>query len=72
MYQFTGTGGWNSYYFKTRLTIDSKVISHTMSHPGYTRYAGNFGLWQGNLGAATHKIVVQYVNSYRTESRPET
>ena len=62
MYQFAGqSSDYNDhYYFKTRLAINSAVVSHTMSHPSYTRYAGNYGLWQGYLRAATHKIVVQY------------
>ena len=73
MYQFAGQSSDNNanYYFKTRLAINSAVVSHTVSHPGYTRYAGNYGLWQGYLSAATHKIVVQYSTNRLTKSLPE-
>ena len=73
MYQFTGqSSDKNShYYFKMRLTINPIVLSHTASHPGYTVYAGNFGLWQGYLSAATHKIAVQYSTKCLTKSLPE-
>ena len=37
IYQFSGqTFGDTSYYFKTRLTINSAVVSQTSSHPSYT------------------------------------
>ena len=70
MYQFAGKSSDNNshYYFKMRLTINSIVLSHTAFHPGYTLYTGNFGLWQGYLSAATHKIAVQYSTNRLTES----
>ena len=72
MYQFSGqSSSSNHYYFKMRLTINSKVISHTVSHPGYTQYTGNFALWQGYLSPTTHKIAVQYSTNYLTKSTPE-
>ena len=72
IYQFTGqSSGSTSYYFKMRLTINSAVVSHTSSHPGYTQFAGNFALWQGHLGVATYKIAVQYSTNRLTQSRPE-
>ena len=45
-----------------RLTINPIVLSHTASHPGYTVYAGNFGLWQGYLSADTHCNTVPIVS----------
>ena len=73
MYQFAGQSSDNDslYYFKMRLTINSIVLSHTASHPGYTVYTGNFGLWQGYLSAATHRIAVQYSTNRLTKSLPE-
>ena len=72
MYQITSqSSGDTSYYFKTRLIINSAVVSHTSSHPGYTKFSGNFALWQGHLGVATHRIAVQYSTNQLTRSRPE-
>ena len=72
MYQFAGKTANNSddYYFKTRLTIRSAQKRHTVSHPGYTVYASNFGLWQGYLSAAIHKIALQYSTNRLTKSTP--
>ena len=71
MYQFAGKSVDNyRYYFKTRLTINSTLQSHTTSHPGYTLYASTFGLWQGYLSAATHRIAVQYSAPRLTRSIP--
>ena len=71
MYQFAGKSfDNNNYYFKTRLTINSALQSHTASHPGYTVYASNFDLWQGYLRAATHRIAVQYSANRLTKSEP--
>ena len=72
MYQFAGKSSDNHsvYYFKTRITINSTVVSHTASHPGNTLYAGNFGLWQGYLHASTHRIAVQYSSNRLTKSEP--
>ena len=72
MYQFAGKTADDSddYYFKTRLTIRSAQKRHTASHPGYTVYASNFGLWQGYLSAATHKIALQYSANRLTKSTP--
>ena len=72
MYQFAGKTADNSddYYFKTRLIIRSAQKRHTASHPGYTVYASNFGLWQGYLSAATHKIALQYSANRLTKSTP--
>ena len=72
MYQIAVKSSDNNhvYYFKTRLTITSALKGHTASHPGNTLYASNFGLWQGYLSAATHKIVVQYSTNLLTRSTP--
>ena len=72
MYQFTGKSfsNDNGYYFKTRLTINSALQSHTASHPGNTVYASNFGLWQGYLSATIHQIAVQYKANRLTKSAP--
>ena len=72
IYQIAGKSSDNNhvYYFKTRLTINSVLKSHTASHPGNTLYASNFGLWQGYLRAATHKIAVQYSTNRQTISVP--
>ena len=72
MYQFSGKSSDNNpfYYFKTRLTINSALQSHTASYPGYTVYASNFALWQGYLSKATHRIAVQYSTNRLTRSEP--
>ena len=72
MYQIAGKSSDNhhNYYFKTRLTLNSTLVSHTASHPGDTLYASNFGLWQGYLSEATHKIVIQYSTNRLTRSVP--
>ena len=72
MYQIAGKSSDNHhvYYFKTRLTFNSTLVSHTVSHPGNTLYASNFGLWQGYLSEATHKIVIQYSTNRLTRSVP--
>ena len=73
MYQFAGQSSNSnpSFYFKMRLAINSTILSHTASHPGFTVYASNFGLWQGYLSAATHKIAVQYSANRHTKSLPD-
>ena len=45
MYQHTGYGLQNNYYFVTRIKINAVVEKHATSHSGYARYYGNFGLW---------------------------
>lgn len=64
MYQFSGHGG--NAYIVMRLSIDSVVQPHTVSLTGNTRYAGNFGLWQGSLNSGNRKIVLQYRSSANT------
>jgi len=47
--QFSESSG-NSHIVM-RLSIDSVPQKHTLSLTGDTIFAGNFGLWQGPLGA---------------------
>ena len=63
MYQYTGEGQRDDYYFALRIKINSVVKKHTVSHPGYTKYYGGFGLWQGSLNAGSHTIVVENRNN---------
>ena len=66
MYEFAGSGG-NSYIVM-RLSIDSVAQSHTASLTGNTRYAGNFGLWQGSLNSGSHDVALEYRASAKTEN----
>ena len=62
MYQFTGEGQRDDYYFVLRIKINSVVKKHTATHSGYTKYYGGFGLWQGSLNAGSDTIVVEIHN----------
>ena len=69
MYQFSGQGPNNvNLYTPLRIKINSIIQKHTVSHPGYSRYMGNFGLWQGSLTAGTTTIVIEYRSSYAITS----
>jgi len=70
MYQYTGKGQHNNYFFVERIKINSTVQKHTVSHSGYTIFYGGFGLWQGSLGSGNHDIVVEYRNSGPTKNEP--
>ena len=50
------------------LSIDSVAQPHTVSLTGNTRYAGNFGLWQGPLNSGTHDVALEYRASAKTEN----
>ena len=68
MYQHTGSGPKNDYYFVTRIKINSDIQKHTRFHSGYATYNDNFGLWQGSLNSGTHTILLEYRNRYATKS----
>jgi len=70
MYQHTGYGPQNDYYFVTCIKIGSVIEKHTVHHSGLTKYYGNFGLWQGSLNSGTHTILVEYRNRYTAKSEP--
>ena len=70
MYQHTGYGPKDDYYFATRIKINSAIQKHTMTLSGDARYHGNFGLWQGSLDSGTYKILVEYRNKYATKNNP--
>ena len=70
MYQHTGYGPKDDYYFVTRIKINSDLQKHTMHHSGYTKYNGNFGLWQGSLNSGTQNILVEYRNRYTAKTDP--
>ena len=70
MYQYTGYGLRDDYFFVTRIKINTAVEKHTTYHSGYTRYYGNFGLWQGSLNSGTHAILVEYRNRDATKNDP--
>ena len=70
MYQYTGYGLIDNYFFVTRIKINTVVEKHTTFHSGYTRYYGNFGLWQGSLDSGTHTILVEYRNRAATKNNP--
>ena len=71
MYQYTGYALRDDYYFVTRIKINTAVEKHTTYHSGYTRYYGNFGLWQGSLNSGTHAILVEYRNRAETKNQPQ-
>jgi len=71
MYQYTGKGQHDSYYFVLRIKINSVVQKHMVSHSGYTKYYGGFGLWQGLLDSGSHTIVVEYRNNGPSLSDPQ-
>ena len=66
MYQYSGYGG--DSYVVMRLSIDSVTQKQTVSLTGDTRYAGNFGLWQGSLNAGVHNSTLEYRSPVRTEN----
>ena len=70
MYQYSGYGLIDNYFFVTRIKINTVVEKHTTFHSGYTRYYGNFGLWQGSLNSGTHTILVEYRNRAATKNNP--
>ena len=69
MYQYTGQGHQNNYYFVNCTKMNSAIQKHTVYHSGYSLYYGNFGLWQGSLNAGTHTILVEYRNNGKTTSK---
>ena len=72
IYQFSGEGVDNQYFFTPmRVTINNAIQKHTVTHPGFSQFIGNFGLWQGSLSSGTHKIVVQYRSSHPATSAPQ-
>ena len=64
MYQYAGYSGNN--YIVMRLSIDSVPQKHTVSITGDTKYAGNFGLWQGLFNSGAHKITFDYRTPAKT------
>jgi len=69
MYQYAGLS--ENSHVVMRLSIDSVAQKHTASLTGDTKYAGNFGLWQGSLSSGTHKVTLDYrspANSHNTVS----
>ena len=58
MYQYSGYGLRDDYYFVTRIKINSDIQKHSIHHSGFTKYNSNFGLWQGSLNSGTYAIVV--------------
>jgi len=69
IYQFSGVGAVDpNFYIAMRVTINNAIQKHTVTHPGYSQYIGNFGLWQGSLDSGTHKIVIQYRSSHPVTS----
>ena len=58
LYHFSGL--LSGSYIVMRLSIDSRPQAHTVSITGNTRYAGNFGLWQGFLNGGDHTNSVDY------------
>ena len=69
IYQFSGVGPNSmNLYTPMRIKINSSVQKHTISHPGYSKYMGNYGLWQGSLGAGSNEIVIEYRSSHAVTS----
>ena len=66
MYQYSGTSRYS--HVVMRLSIDSVVQKHTVSLTGDTRYAGNFGLWQGSLDSGTYTTTLDYRSPVETEN----
>ena len=71
MYQHSGYGLQNNYYFVTRIKINAVIEKHVRSHSGYAKYYGNFGSWQGSLNTGTHTIIVEYRNNGGTKNEPQ-
>ena len=66
MYQYSGFGG--DSHVVLRLSIDSVAQKHTVSLSGDTRYAPNFGLWQGSLKSGAHKVTLDYRSPVETDN----
>ena len=66
MYQFAGVSGNLNSFIVMRLSIDSIPQKHTVSISGYSRFLGNFGLWQGFLKTGAHKITLDYRSPTKT------
>ena len=66
MYQYSGLGGKS--HVVMRLSIDSVAQKHTVSLSGDTKYAGNFGLWQGSLNNGAHKVTLDYRSPVKTDN----
>ena len=71
MYQYSGSGPKSDYYIVTRIKINSDIQKHTKYGAAFSKYNGNFGLWQGSLNFGTHTILVEYRNRYATKSTTE-
>ena len=69
MYQHSGNGPQNNYFFVNRIKINSDIQKHTVFHSPRAAYYGNFGLWQGSLNSGAHAIVVEYRNSGTATSK---
>ena len=70
MYQLSGYSSDNRYHIVTRINIGTAIKKHTVSHSGYEKYYGNFGLWQGSLNSGTHSITVEYRNPLSSKNKP--
>ena len=70
MYQHTGYGPKDDYFFVTCIKINSALQKHTIACSGFTKYYGNFALWQGSLDSGTYDILVEYRNRYAAQSNP--
>ena len=71
MYQYTGDGQRDDYYFMLRIKINSVDKKHTVSRSGYLKYYGGFGLWQGSLNARNHSIVAKTITEEQQEMSPQ-
>ena len=58
-YQYSGVGS-HPVFTPMRIKINSGIQKHTVSHPGFSKFMGNYGLWQGSLGAGSNEIVIEY------------
>ena len=66
-YQYSGVG-IKPVYTPMRIKINSSVKKHTVSSPGLSKLMGNYGLWQGSLGAGSNEIVIEYRSSQTVTS----
>ena len=71
MYQLTGYSPHSNYHIVSRIKIGTTTEKHTVSHSGYEKYYGNFGLWQGPLKSGTHSITVEYRNIRSSKNKPQ-
>ena len=55
----------------TTLYYGLSCSKHMVSHPGYIRYYGLLGLWQGSLDSGRHDIVIQSRNRRPTKNDSE-